>query len=419
MSFLAPAYLAAAAGIAVLVVALHFISTREPATVALPTARFAPNRPVRARSRTFKPSDLLLLLCRTGVILCAGAALAQPVPAPSRRPLARIVLLDRSRAVASAPEAADSARAVLQDGDALVLFDSAARVAPQDSLASLRRVEVRGSVSAAMIAGLRAAVLLRDRADSLELVLVSPVLEEEVDQATDSIRSLWPGAIRQVRVAGATDSSIPASVFFLGPGDDPLRAALPASSGTGPTRVRIVRSQASPADSAWASGEAGTLVVWPTAHAGAVVDTTGAVIAGEVVVVAPFERHGAVPQPEGSRIVARWMDGVPAATEIVHGTGCIRTVWVPVPAVGDLVLDLRFRRLAARLTGLCGPAQMSSLRGGVTVDWNAGTGPLVAGIALPRPQASRSPLVPWLLGAALGLGLLELGLRRRRRSIES
>jgi len=50
MTFLAPLFLAAAAGIAALVVAIHFISTREPATVPLPTARFAPDRPVRARS---------------------------------------------------------------------------------------------------------------------------------------------------------------------------------------------------------------------------------------------------------------------------------------------------------------------------------------------------------------------------------
>ena len=76
MTFLAPLFLAAAAGIAALVVAIHFISTREPATVPLPTARFAPNRPVRARSRAFKPSDLLLLFCRAGLVLCAGAGLA-------------------------------------------------------------------------------------------------------------------------------------------------------------------------------------------------------------------------------------------------------------------------------------------------------------------------------------------------------
>ncbi len=421
MTFLAPAYLVAAAGIAALVVAIHFISTREPATVPLPTARFAPDRPVRARSRAFKPSDLLLLLCRAGLVLCAGAALAQPIPAPTRRPLARIVVVDRSRAVASTAEAADSARGFLVGGDALVLFDSAPSRAVSDSLAGIQRLAAKGNLSAALVSALRAAVSLRDQADSLELVLVSPFLAEEVDQATDSIRALWPGAIRLVRVAGARDSAATPTVVLESSTEDPLRWALPPMGGAERADVRIVRGTVLPGDSVWASSEGRTLVLWPDAlssNGTGAGDSSGAVVADEIVVVAPFERPGPLPAPPGSRIVARWVDGAPAATEASHGAGCIRSVAIPVPSVGDLVLDPRFQRLAARLTGPCGRPPFSPPLGSTRLAALAGASDLrVAGLALPRPLAVHSPMTPWLLGAALLLGLGELLLRRRPRRL--
>ena len=116
-----------AAGIAAAaVVAIHFIVTREPRTVPLPTARFAPVRPVRASARRLRLQDVLLMLLRVLLILAFGAALAQPVFDPPKRDLARIVLVDRSRAVADPQEVSDSAMAIVQDGDAIVLYDSAA-----------------------------------------------------------------------------------------------------------------------------------------------------------------------------------------------------------------------------------------------------------------------------------------------------
>jgi hypothetical protein len=421
MTFLAPAFLAAAAGIAALVVALHFISTREPATVPLPTARFAPNRSVRARSRAIRPSDLLLLVCRAGLILCAGAALAKPIPAPSRRPLARIVMVDRSRAVASTAESADSARGLLTGGDVLVLFDSAARRADADSLASLRRLDARGSLSAALVAALRAAVSLRDQADSLELVIVSPLLAEEVDQATDSIRALWPGSIRLARVAGRRDSSSAPVVRLEGRAEDPIRWALPPMTGAANPTVRIVRGVSGPEDSSWVSSASGTLVLWPEtpgSNGVAEYDSVGAVVADAIVVVAPFARGPPLPAPPGSRIVARWMDGSPAATEAAHQSGCIRSISIPVPSVGDLVLDPRFQRLAAHLTSPCDRPPVSQPLDSIRLAALIGSpGGLVAGPSLPRPVAIDSPITPWLLGAALVLGLGELVLRRRRGAL--
>ena len=416
MTFLAPAFLAVAGAAAALVVALHFIITREPATVPLPTARFAPDRPVRSRARALQFSELLLLLCRTGLVLGAGAALAQPVLTPRRRPLGRIVLADRSGSVASPAAVRDSVRTLLSPRDVLILFDSTAGLAPHgdDALAGPGMPDRAGSLSAGLIVALRTAASLRDDADSLELVIVSAFAAEELDQATDSIRALWPGAIRLVRVPARLDTIPEPEVALVGEADDPLRDALAPSQGTREAGVRIVRRPATSADSAWAGAGERVLVLWPAAEPGPGTDTIGAVIADRIVVVAPFVRARRA-TPVTGRVVARWLDGAPAAVEVSHGAGCIRTVDIPVPSTGDLVLDPRFQRLASRLAGPCGtrmrvttldPSRLARLS-------RSESGARVASAALAGPRRVRTPLAPWLLGAALLLGLGDVALRRR------
>ena len=51
----------AALAASAVVAALHLLSVRRPPELLLPTARFLPERDVRAISRTRRPSDLLLL----------------------------------------------------------------------------------------------------------------------------------------------------------------------------------------------------------------------------------------------------------------------------------------------------------------------------------------------------------------------
>ena len=117
-----------------------------------------------------------------------------------------MILADVSRSVGDATALRDSVRTIYRDGDAVVLFDSAARIVegnPADTLAALRPTRVRGNLGAALIGGLRAGSTLRDRADSLELVIVSPFAGEELDAATDSIRQSCPG-----RARGASESTI-------------------------------------------------------------------------------------------------------------------------------------------------------------------------------------------------------------------
>ena len=421
MSFLFPGFLLAAGAIAAGTVLLHFIVTREPDQLALPTARFAPERTIQARARAFEPRDLLLLLTRVALVLAVGAALAGPVIAPPRRDVIRIVMLDRSRAVASPGEAADSARALLRPGDPLILFDSSATLLERsitDSLTGLAGVSVPGRISTALVAALRTASRIRDRADSIELVLVSPLAAEEVDAATDSIRDRWPAGIRLVAVASRIVPPA-SSVTLESDPSDPLGVALPpVAAGTPQGTVRVLRRLAGPADSAWATQPGRVLVIWP-ANVGPPAgrsDTAGAVMAGGVVVVAPFVRNSSpAAEGRGDLVVARWVDGRPAAVETPLGQGCVRSVAINLPAAGDLVLDPRFGRLVSVLTQPCGgaadlrplePAGRARLAGNARVLRTAGAGLVPA-------ERMATPWSRWLMVTALLLVGLEAVVRRR------
>ena len=211
MSFLAPGFFFASLAVAAAIVALHFIVTRQPRAAILPTARFVPDTRATTVAPARRPSDLLLMLLRVLLVLAAGAGLAKPVFKPSRGAQVRVILVDVSRSPRDSAAIRDSVRAIYRDGDAVVLFDSSTRLVTGnvgDTIGALRPTGRRGNLSAALIAALRAGSSLRDRADSLELVIVSPFAREELDAATDSIRTLWPGKARLVRVgASATETA--------------------------------------------------------------------------------------------------------------------------------------------------------------------------------------------------------------------
>ncbi|HKU62407.1 MAG TPA: hypothetical protein VJQ44_14370, partial [Gemmatimonadales bacterium] len=185
--------------------------------------------------------------------------------------------------------------------------------------------------------------------------------------------------------------------------------------------VRLVRAAPRATDSAWARA-GGVLVNWPLQlegnppasdwHARAPVDTAGGVVAGDVAVVYPFERRWQAGPRAGARIVARWIDGEPAALETRLGAGCTRDILIPVPSRGDLVLRSDFGRLLSALAAPCGAA--GTHPGGVRdLAALAGRGALASRASLPVPEIVSTPLVPWLLAAALLLALVELRVRRR------
>ncbi len=424
MTFLAPLFfslgLAAAAGI----IALHFIVTRQPTQSVLPTVRFVPVSAVRVPTVTRRPEHLLLLLLRVLLVLCVGAAFARPVITGTWRPLARVVMADVSRQVADIGAVRDSVRSVLGEGDVLVVFDSAARLSRggADSVVRAPGSRAPGRLSPALVRSVRAASDLRSKADSIELVVVSPLAAVEWDAATDSLRALWPGRVRLIRVAAAVDTGGARSgLAIVGAEDDPVRVAAMLAARTGTdTSARLVRGTASPADSVWAAGGRRALIRWPidTAPPGWAaredMDTAGAVVAGGSAVVYPFARRWEVRGTAGL-VVARWVDGRPAAVEQDVGEGCIRDVAIEVPVRGDLVLRPAFARLLEALTAPCGEIAGAAALTAPDLERFSGSGPLASKASIPAPATVVPPLVPWLLAAALLLALGELYIRRERK----
>jgi len=418
MTFLAPEFFLASLAVAAAVAALHFIVTRQPRAGILPTARFVPDLPANATARATRPSDLLLMLLRVLLVLAVGAGLAKPIVKPSRGAEARVILMDVSRSVTDSISLRDSVRALYRNHDALIVFDSSARLVSANATDSIGRIPfagARGNLSAALIGAMRAASTLRERADSIELVVVSPFAAEEIDAATDSVRSLWKGRARLVTVRSAANDteSSPERIRIQASASDPLTISVAQASINGGVIVRGSRSD---------SLTNGATIEWPIADRpwGAVArikrDTIGGVIAGEALVISAFERRWTYPADSlrGAEVVARWIDGEPAAIERQASTGCTRSVAVPVPAVGDLVINRDFIRFVETIAGECAaraamrpadPSIIASLAGP----------PSLASRDAFRPRGDiRSGLAPWLLALALAAAITELFVRRRK-----
>jgi hypothetical protein len=439
MTFLAPWALWVTGAVSAAVIALHLLASRNPRVTPLPTARFIPDVPLRATARAMRLSDVLLVLVRVAAMMLVGVAFARPELTMGRRAVGRVVMVDASRALGSRSEAADSAARLLARGDVLIAFDSSAHSIRDESTdalvnalrAALADSSVRpphGSLSTALVAAMRAASSLRAGADSVEIVLVSPLVAEEWESATAAIRAVWGGRVRVVRVAAATPAVAAARRIEVTNAslDDPVRAAASLSGNAVNAEApgaRIDRGSPSASDTAWARDGAHVLVRWPAAldssgwRSRARIDTAGALLVGggdsAAVVVAPFPRSV---DPAQGRIIARWADGTAAATEHALGAGCIRDVAIPIARAGDLALRESTRRLIAALAAPCGGAMHYTPAPDSLLAQLRGTGPLVATRALERRAAPEGHLATWLLAAALVLLLLEPLLRRQRAS---
>ena len=430
MSFVSPLFLAAGAAAAAGVLLLHLLAWRRPPAAPLPTARFVPERSLRTAARSLRPSDLVLLLIRVAIVMLVATALAGPIVTPRRSGSAEVVVVDRSRAVADVADATARARERLEGGDVLVLMDSSARSVEEgaaDSLATLKRVDAPGSLSAALVAAGRAARRLAERHDSVTIVLVSPIVEEEVDEATRSIRASWPGALVLERVAADRPDSVAPKLSVRAPADDALGAVVRLAGWEGSEAsavVRLVRESVAGTDSAWAREGNRVLVVWKTGTGDGTLRTAGArengLVAGAATVVAPLLRTAS---PPPGRVVARWLDGTPAATETPHGMGCVRTVAVGVPEIGDVALAPSFRRVLGELTSACGGrARLATLDSAVVETLLVTPSPRGERFAPVTNRAGvagsldrRASVATWLLGAALALAIAELLVRDPRR----
>jgi hypothetical protein len=414
MTFLAPIWLAAAGLVALGVIVAHLFSTSVPPRDVLPTVRFIPEGAPLAVLRTKRVSDLVLLFLRLLAVTLFGLALAG---AHVRRDgPRRIVLLDVSRATASVAEVRDSLLAIGDDGATVIMFDSTARPVTPDSLTRMASGGVRGargSLSTALVAAHRSMADASTDRDKTELVLVSPLVHEEVDSATQALLALWQGPLRVARVAAA---SVPRRVGWdiRANGDDPVAASLASlprpSDRAG---VRVVRTQPTRADSAWVRDSAGILVLWQAMgepRAESREPTISGFASKRVTTIGSFARES---PPASGRAVIRWIDGTPAATEIALGTGCIRDVAIPVDPVGDIALRESFRTTAASLLEPCGGARdfrpATSILSREAMDFRPADGQQT-------PRSARNDGgVPLLLAlAALAVLFGEQVLRRRR-----
>jgi hypothetical protein len=418
-----PAMLWLGGAAAMVAIALHLLAWRRPQAMVLPTARFVPDESLRVVARSVRPSDLLLLALRVMLISLVALALAGLSWSPRPRGSARVIVADRSRAVADGGEVRDSVLRLFHAGDSLIVFDSVPRGMATGAATpvALAPGQARASISAALVAAARAASTLRRTRDSVEVIVITPAASEELDVATRAIRGAWPGRLRVASVRVAPNDSI-AAVEIRAAVDDPLvvsarlAAPLPIRGG-----ARLVRGATTSADSVWVRDAPGRVLIawprdgalpaWPSRPADSV-NAVYATIGDGTAIVAPFRR--AASPPPGGTVVARWIDGEPAATEIALGASCARLVAVEFPLGGDIALAPAARRFIAEMLAPCGGAANFE-RGSAA--WLAADSLGKRGLTARAGMAptDRGPVPAWLLAAALGLALVELVVRRGGR----
>ena len=420
MTWVLPSALAIAAVACVALIAAHFIARDRPVAEPFPTARFVPDRRIHARTTSIALSDLLLLLLRIVAVAALGLGIAGPIVAGARGRIARIVLVDRSRSVFSLDELRDSVRAA-GAADVLIVFDSATRpLTAARAIDSVQKSRAIGSLSAALAAAHANAGSLASRADSIEIALVSPLSVEEMDAATLSIRALWPGRLRVMRVRPDTASiGGPFAVELSGDPNDPVVAGLsllPRASAP----VRVVRGRLTAADSAWGREAGRVLVHWPSADSSAdwpkraTIDAIGGVASSTGAIVARLPRLWSV----NGRAIARWSDGEPAVVEHPFGAGggCVRDVAVIVDPASDVTLRQPFRDFSRALLAPCGGARTFAPVDSAVLSRLEGAGPLATARNFRGAGDEASRFTPWLLALGAVLLLVELALRRSVRT---
>ncbi len=396
----------AALAASAVVAALHLLSVRRPPELLLPTARFLPERDVRAISRTRRPSDLLLLALRIAALLCAGLAASGPTWRPSAA--SRVVLV-----IADADVAVDTVavRAMLTSPDAQVVMRWRANAAGNGddampfNAASLFPIAWR---DAARVVAEQAGV------DSIDLHVLTAQAPDTTTAAWRHWRAAWPGRVTMHTRAPVTvaDSALDGTSASLRPKpvivdddaasrsvaiDDPIRAALSWHAARRRTAGVLVPR----ADTIWlTSDSAGSTtrrdgqpvrtvrVRWPlhgvpagwqatTARRDSAVAlvSSGHALMGPWPIRAAFARDGAPPIDHAVRVLAWWSDGRTASVERAYAASCDRDVAVPVSPASDVLLSASANALFDRLLAPCVPRRTRAGAGaGAGEGAGAGTG---------------------------------------------
>lgn len=420
---LAPWFLAGGAVASLVVALLHLIAWSIPRAVALPTARFVPEQDARAATWLPRPRDFLLLALRILLVALLALAFAQPVISPGAGERRRVVLLDVSRASDVDSLRAIAARAVQERSGHVILFDTTVRASyssAKHTADKLQTTAAHASLTLGLLAATRWAAQFPERdAGGIELVLISPVESAAVDAASERVRALWRGPFTLMRIAHSTapPSGHGSAIAMTGlAADDPIAVAartLPNASRTGD--VRIVRI-ATAADSVWTAGGPRVLVVWPDSvphgwSRPAPSTPAGLLTRRGQVLVAPLEPTGTAPPRE--QALTWWADGSTAVTQQTLGRGCVRTAGVAIPSEGDVALSAAVRSILSAVVEPCGGVVDAESPRDSALRW------LSSGASDPRSRAvsrdaghSVTPLVPWILGAALLVAIAELLARR-------
>ena len=430
MSVLLPWVLGMGALAVATIVALHLLARHEPPRWLLPTARFVPASRERAPARSLRLSDRRLLALRAVALVAIACAMAGPWWHGVRVPMARVVIADLSRTVTDRAAVAAAARSAARAGDRIVVLDSLPRVValgPLDTLAAQPAPTRRGRLGAALLLARDQARALARGADSVALVLVSPLTRDALDPATRAIRASWPGGLAIVRpTAAREDPAPPTPVMLRAAPDDPMRAtlALEGRLGRGApfdarrqrvdagrpaarALVRLVRDGSLSSADSTAARVGAVVVHWPAELPAR--DTVGAVATVHAAFVATLPRPAAL---DGGTPVAWWVDGAVAATEAALGDGCVRRVAIPLAPVGDASLRASFRAVARDLLAPCGGVSDARPLDTTGVRLLAGGTAAVASEALLTPTPDRW-LVRGLLALAAVALALEWWLRRR------
>ena len=446
-----PWILGAAVFAALATCVLHFISVRRPPVMMLPTMRFLPDRPVRAVSRSARPSDLLLLLLRVMALLLAGAALSGLYWRAAGVKHGRVVVIQRepdanietvrnaaARALSGAFALDTSTRVVVMDTTAHLLNVAESKAFRPETLSNLAwgGAAVTPTFSAAVLAATRAASLLvseERNVDAVDLVIVAPLVREWRDAAVTTVRAAWPGVIRFNTSRDAADSAgriaeqRTSSVALAGTkASDAVQSAFEVRGWTKPSVAIASVATGAIANAADAALAAPIAIEWPasgvpegwTSSKPAVV---GAVVARGEALVFPFQRTAQIPDALAARgrALAWWSDGEVAAVEIPTATSCTRRVGIHVPASSDVLQGQAARALLLALTGPCGGERDTRALTFDDLLGLAGKGSAAPASAFRSAAVGRTPWAPLLLVLAIALLIAEWFVRDREDRMDA
>lgn len=410
-------------------VAAHLLSVQQPRMWTLPTARFVRDSTAMAVARANRPRDLLLLLLRALVLGALGAAFAGVSCAARRSPVAAVVVVDGM-----------DIQGFLEQARQVVLRDSALRALP------VRRLVVAGG-------GVQS-----PRSSADPVVSVLPI-EASLDAALAAARDTIPRAdgeppglaslllaARRAAVEVAADADSVVLVVLSPLRDDALSDALPAVRRVWPGAVLVPDIRGALGDSAATDTYQQPTIVWPDSsvqrrdEARGVEGDVRAVVAQGMAVVAPFVvADSGVLFPEGThrsdtmgraggtpRVLAWWHDGTPAIVEHATGSGCERRVGFR-PPTGDVLGSDAARGVRHVLSA---PCHTTNMRRGANADFtlrqsaypdslrallrhdDSASMRAVPSTLLTGRDRSGTPITRWLLVAAVLLLVAEWAVRR-------